>query len=178
MFRSLFDNAKPIQPSGVLKDNKFSIIWQYCYKIERGKAPASSKMRKWSEEIFICRVALVSTKASSQSKETENLSSNDLETVLPSLDHINFPFSKGTSMNFEFSMNLLNFLVLCVVLPSGNCSPPDRIILKSASKHQASVQYPVRESSSGHMNFLLSVICWSIYIGHPTQLIAHCSAFN
>ena len=66
-------------------------------------------------------------------------------------------------MSFELSMKLLNFLMPRVILPSGNRSPTDLVILKSHPKHQASVQYPIRESNSGHVKFLSCNLLLRIY---------------
>ena len=163
MLRSLFDGAKSIHSGGLLKDKEFSMIWQHCLSNNQllqnlkgegpnSKAPASSKIRKWSEDILPCWFTLVFANASSQLKETENLSSKDVKAVLPSLDHVNFPFNKGTSMSFESSMN--EFPPPRVDHPFGERSPPDLVILNFPLKHQTFVQYPPRESNSGHMKFL------------------------
>lgn len=152
MFWSWVDKAKPIQPGGVLVVNEFSINWQQCLSSNQllqnrkgegshSNAPASNKKGKWFEEILTWRVTRVFAKALSRSKVTKNLSSNDLKTTLPSLDHVNFLFSKITSMSFHSSMNLLNFLIHATSHSTCWKSLPfDLVILKSPPKHQASIQ--------------------------------------
>ena len=70
-------------------------------------APASNKMGKWSEKMRVLRETREFSRRPSQSFFIKNLSSNELEGELPSLDKVNLPFCRGNSVRLAAAMNLL-----------------------------------------------------------------------
>ena len=84
----------------------------------------------------------------------KNLSNNDLQGELPSLDQVNLPFCNGISMRETMSINLLNNYIPLVLLPKVNLSRAQRVILKSPPMHQATDEQSAKEDNSGQTNFL------------------------
>ena len=165
MLRSLFDNTKPIQPGWEFKDREFSIIWQTacltanCYRNERGKAPIWKPVLLVTLDIGLMKSVLAGWLLCLQKphpirKRLDICPRIILKLIYLLLTKVNFPFIKGILISFDSSMNFLNFLMPRVDLTSGNHPATDLVVLKSPPKHQASVQYPITEISSGQMYFL------------------------